>query len=500
MGVCLPFFFEFKLFIPLLKGKKNGRAFLVFIHVWSRHGLRLGCGEGSRMIKKIFIVFLTLWYLNCSIQEARAYAAPVNVLQNALGGSFRSFLIKRGFNPADPRFASTFSGIGNTIATWAGGAVALVGAAVTAPAWLTAAVAILGVPMAMVAGQEAAKWLWDKNNPKKIKVNYPARADETPAFGHDSANWAVYSGGKVYARGSDPKSTGAQFATMLGQGWQLRDPCSRSSSSMWQCTAYKWDAQKEQWVDQSSYSVWYESSSPVACPANHYADVTGACVPNALVYPANNNVAQDIQTAVNAIPGLDMAAPLNPQVMAETLNKAWEEAAAQPGYTGLPFDYTKPITATEVQTWATEHPDVYPKVEDWVKPQDPTKNPWTIPNTEAPVDIYDPDKATKPGTNPAGASQAQVNLGPDPGIPSPQMEDIPTAQAIMKPILDLLPDLKNFKAPAAGGVCPKPSFDAFEHSFTIDKHCDLAEQNRAAIKAGMMLIFSLASLFIVLRA
>ncbi|MDP1978057.1 hypothetical protein [Undibacterium sp.] len=451
-------------------------------------------------MKKLFILFFCLWFLNCSIQQARAQAAPISIVQNALGGSFRNFLVKRGFAANDPRFGATFSGVSGTLASWATGAVALAAGALSAPAWLTLAVGVLGIPLAIAAGENAAKWLWDKNNPKKVKVNYPARPDETPAFAVGDANWAVYAGGKVYARGSDPKSTGAQFATMLGQGWQLRDPCSRSSSSMWQCTAYKWDAQKEQWVDQSSYSVWYESSSPVACPANHYADVTGACFPNALVQPANNNVPQDIQAAVNSIPGFDMGKAVNPEVMASTLNKAWQETAAQPGYTGLPYDYTNPITAADIASWGAQNPDIYPKVEDWVKPQDPVNKPWTLPNTTAPVTSYDPGANTNTGTNPAGASQAQVNLGPDPGIPAPQMEETPTAQAILKPIFDLLPDLKNFKAPPIGGECPKPSFEAFETTFRLEKHCDLAEQNRNAIRAGMMVVFSLASLLIVLRA
>lgn len=452
-------------------------------------------------MKKIFVFLFCVWFLNCSIEQARAQANPISIMQQTMGGTLRQFLIKRGFAANDPRFGATFTGISGTIAAWASGAVALVGAAVTAPAWLTAAIGSIGVPIAKDLGEAAATWLWYKNNPLKVVVHDPRSTPaNTPAMTVNGPYMYISVAGQVRYQGTDANSLASQYVSSWGTGYQSGG-CSVQSATQYYCVAWKYDAVKDQWnYNAGSFNVQVATSGAQhACQGGFYWD-DGGCKALNPIYPANNDVPVPIQTAVNTIPGLDMAKQVNPQVIANTLNNAWKETAAKPGYTGLPYDYTNPVTVADVDAWASVHPDIYPKVQDWVKPQDPVVKPFVIPNTTTPVTDYDPNTNTNTGSNPAGASQAQINLGPDPGIPAPQMEDIPTPQSILKPILDLLPDLKNFQAQATGGECPKPSFEAFEHTFTIEKHCDLAEQNRTAIKAGMMVVFALASLMIVLRA
>lgn len=452
-------------------------------------------------MKKIFILFFCVWFLHCSVQQAQAQALPVSIMQNTVGGTLRQFLVKRGFAANDPRFGSTFSGISGTIAGWASAAVAVVGGTLTAPAWLTAAIGALGIPIAIDIGEAAATWLWYKNNPLKVVVHDPRSTPaNTPAMTVGGLHMWINVGGTIKYEGTDANSLASQYVSTWGTGYQSGG-CSVQSATQYSCVAYKYDAVKDQWnYNAGSFNVGVSpTGAQHACQGGYYRGETGCLALNP-VYPANNDVAVPIQTAINNIPGLDMAKQVNPQVIANTINKAWQETAAKPGYTGLPYDYTNPVTAADVDAWAQVHPDIYPKVQDWVKPQDPVAKPWVIPNTTTPVTDYDPTTNTNTGSNPASASQPQMNLGPDPGIPSPTLEEIPTPAAILKPILDLMPDLKNFQARQFGGQCPKPSFQAFNQTFTMEKHCDLAEQNRGAIQAGMMIVFALSSLFIVLRA
>ncbi|TAL94902.1 MAG: hypothetical protein EPN73_15470 [Paraburkholderia sp.] len=64
----------------------------------------------------------------------------------------------------------------------------------------------------------------------------------------------------------------------------------------------------------------------------------------------------------------------------------------------------------------------------------------------------------------------------------------------------MLPGFKGFQMPAHSGVCPTGTFSMFGNTYTMDQHCTLFEQNRAAISAAFALVFLLASVFIVLTA
>jgi hypothetical protein len=443
----------------------------------------------------MLIVFLTGYADRCNAQAAQA----VSGAQNAVGGIVRNVLIKRGFAANDPRFASTFSAMSSAFAGYATGAVLVVGAVVTAPAWLTVAVAALGVPLALWAGDAAARWLWDKNNPGKVTLTAPGTVPDTPPMAVGTQYWYINIAGKIVAEGSEPKSLAGQYASTLGNGFRLGN-CFQQSSSQWSCGLWRYDSATDKWdYNAGGFTVNLGTNASHACDGGMYWD-QGGCHALSPQYPATNNTPQPINTAITSIPATELGKPLNPQVMTNVINNVWKDISAKPGYTGVPYDYSNPVTVKDVETWANEHPDVWPKVQDWTKPQDPVTKPWTIPNTTSPVTSYDPATNPATGSNPAGASQPQLNLGSDPGIPFPQIEEAPTADSILRPILNLLPDLKNFQAQSFSGECPKPTFEAFEHSFTIDKHCDFSEQNRGAIRAGMMVVFALASLMIVLRA
>ncbi|PLY44075.1 hypothetical protein CSZ94_06935 [Janthinobacterium sp. ROICE36] len=80
------------------------------------------------------------------------------------------------------------------------------------------------------------------------------------------------------------------------------------------------------------------------------------------------------------------------------------------------------------------------------------------------------------------------------------MEETPTAESILKPLMDLMPGFKNFAVPQHSGVCPKPEFAIFGKRIIMDSQCNLAEQNRSALFAVMAAVWALSAAFIVLRA
>lgn len=444
-------------------------------------------------MKKLFIVIFCLWFTVLNVQCAYAQAT-VPPVANSFSGVLTGNMLGRGFSLADPRVAATLRAVGATMARWAAAAG-------------VAAFAGTGVGAALVGAaylcseycSSLAKWKWNKDTPGKVIVGEPPKVAETPPMVKGGKVTSVSQRGTTYVRGTDVLATANQFASMMGTNYRLGN-CSEQSSSQWWCSLWEYDPSRDRWnYNAGSFNVSvYDEGAPADCGGGSYIDQYDKCVALTPVYQGTSGTPVSLQTAINNIPGLDGTKPLNPEIVASIANSAWIEAASIPGYDGIPYDYTKPITTAAAQDWAIKHVDYWPKVNDFTKPLDPATNPFTLPLTNVPTSVQAPATGNT-GTNSA-ASNPAANLGSDPGIGAPMLEDIPTAEAIMRPILNMLPDLKNFQAPASGAQCPKPTFQAFEQTFTMDKHCDLAEQNRAAIKAGMMVVFSLAALLIVLRA
>ena len=60
--------------------------------------------------------------------------------------------------------------------------------------------------------------------------------------------------------------------------------------------------------------------------------------------------------------------------------------------------------------------------------------------------------------------------------------------------------LRGWAMPARAVACPTWSFSVWGHSYTIDAHCTLIEQQRAVMSSICLLVFGIAALFIVLGA
>ncbi|KWE56318.1 hypothetical protein WT53_17955 [Burkholderia sp. MSMB2157WGS] len=208
-----------------------------------------------------------------------------------------------------------------------------------------------------------------------------------------------------------------------------------------------------------------------------------------------------------------LSQPLDPMTLAQLANQTWQQAANQPGYQGLPYSVTQPISYQDVQPWAMANPTAVPNIGDLFRPAtDPGVSTVTISPTVQPGDVSAPNPGSNPSATPGSnvnvvntpnvnvVNKVSVDLGADPGVAPPSLEATPTISMILSPLLNLLPDLKHWSVPSHGAVCPEPSFSVLGHSFTLTAQCDLAESNRTAIYTAFAAMFTLAALFIVLRA
>lgn len=207
-----------------------------------------------------------------------------------------------------------------------------------------------------------------------------------------------------------------------------------------------------------------------------------------------------LDKAIASLPASDQALPVASPWMADLTDALWQQAAAQPGYQGLPYPADSPVSGADVGSIQSADPSSYPTVGDLVAPgADGSSTSSGTGSTSSPYAVSDPSASSTPAaTNPG--SGAQVNLGADPGIGSPTLESTPTAAQILAPLLNLLPDFRSYAMPAHSGTCPEPSFTWAGTTYTWTKHCELIEANRSLIYGAFVVAFSLAAALIVLTA
>jgi hypothetical protein len=210
----------------------------------------------------------------------------------------------------------------------------------------------------------------------------------------------------------------------------------------------------------------------------------------------------DSITAAQNVAKADEGQALNPLLVADLADSLWSSAASQPGYNGIPYPADSPVTQQDVDTARQGNPQSYPDVSDLTTPvSDPAgaANPFALP---VPTPSSDPasssQPASAPSSNPSGNSQS--DLGPDPGVGTPTLEQTPTAQQILQPVLNMLPDLRNYGLPAHSSQCPEPSITVFGTTLRMTSQCDLTSQFRPQIYGTFALAFTLAALFIILTA
>ncbi|MEE7124198.1 hypothetical protein Q0S53_24490, partial [Escherichia coli O7:H7] len=97
-------------------------------------------------------------------------------------------------------------------------------------------------------------------------------------------------------------------------------------------------------------------------------------------------------------------------------------------------------------------------------------------------------------------NNGNIDLGEDPGVKEPELEETPTARDILTPIINLLPFTNEFNIGSRSASCPVVEFSVFNHQYRIDSHCPLIEQNRSAVETIFLIIWGFVALRIILSA
>lgn len=452
-----------------------------------------------KSLKTWLIIKLCLFLLWPTFVSAQALpkAQPENV-NRAISGAMGSAMTSRGFAANDPRYANTLARVSPQLQGIAGGAAAITVGAVTAPGWVSGAIAIgVGAVISYAVGlavNAIVDW-WFRPDGTIDQSGYAAEKDPSlgvipgaPAwrsqYWETKSSWQVIWGGDGFALAKE-----SEASYRAANGLKPTTPSCTLSAGGQRATC------------GNSIATLYSEAPAEACPKGSFW-IAGRCSPYGFttVGDVPPVTGQTPQQAIDALPASEMGKALNPKIIAALADRAWQAAASQPGYDGLPYPMSNPVTEADVAPWVQANPEYAPKVQDFLAPNpvSPTNpNPWAIPlNPTAPV--ITPVQPNEGSVSPGEGTPQEV-LGPDPAIGAPTLEAIPTAQQIANPILQLAPDLRAFHANGQAGTCPRPSIDLYG-THVLDAHCKLIEDNKQTLQLAMAFAWAAMALFIVLSA
>lgn len=444
-------------------------------------------------MKRLFV----FWVLVLYTVHAFGAALPTR-MQTALSGVMQSKMTSRGFAANDPRYGATLASSGSQLAGAAAGAAVVVVGGVTAPAWITAGISIGMAVAVSLAVDGLLNWIFGTDG----KVTAPGTTNPDNVAGGYAPKMLVCQqttcAGTAAAACTNRPSSSSSGVDNTG-AYTIKDITSMVGEECHLIRTYTYTSSGQTIVvDLGKLGNFVNATACVGTDIRPSANVCG---------PSNfpNIGAASFASAgaaVGALSPADLAKPASPALLADLANNAWQHAAAAPGYAGLPYDASNPVTQADVQQWQQVNPSSYPTVSDVVMPQPApsggtASDPFTLP-ASAPSSTPGSNPTPTTPTNPS--SQPLENLGPDPGIGAPALEPTPTASQILAPLFNLMPSLRSFVVSQHASECPKPSMVLFNKTVTLDQHCTVLEGVRGVLFAVMALVWVMVAMFIVLDA
>ncbi|MCK3652097.1 hypothetical protein MZI65_12790 [Escherichia coli] len=411
-----------------------------------------------------------------SIISFYSYSAEnAAVINQTISGTIKNKITQRGFSANDPRYYGTLKGISGYLNSTASGSKAYTVAGVSGRSWLSVGLrgALLsrGTLIALAASGAVA-WLIETEDSVQIKVK-----EITGEQGVKGFYWNI--GAESYVTATEGAQSICQHNPTFCQTYIVEQYNADSTRSDLRTIKF--------YIDSSKTQLWASrTANLVSCGTNK---VMPTCQPDYV--PGSNEVIKtvSVQDAINSISDTEMQTDLSPEVISDVVNNAWQKAASEAGYSGFAYDHTRPVTARDVtaSTGAAK-----PAVSDFLKPSD--KPDFTLP-------------ADTTGTTPTNPSTGeQVNLGDDPGIGPPELENIPAGTEILSPLLSFNPFEDSAGALNAESErikyaeCPKPVLEVFNGQYKLETHCTLLNNNAAMIGVIFLFIYSIAAFRIILSA
>lgn len=241
-----------------------------------------------------------------------------------------------------------------------------------------------------------------------------------------------------------------------------------------------------------------------SCDSGMYVDGGGGCV----AYEVTKSlppVDESVSSAISAIPSSDLDASLSPDIVAALADALWQQASAQPGYSGIPYPASNPITSADAGAVQSASPSGWPGVGSVASPATApsgASSPFQIPSPSAST-----DPGTGTGTDPGTGSGTDPGTGGDSGSPPSDTPDLcqldPSIIACQQPGSATAPTLPSSGATvsvtpvtvgASNGVCPSPvnvSVLGIDLSFSYQPECDFMSRVRPFILATCGIIAAL---------
>ncbi|RYZ93379.1 MAG: hypothetical protein EOO68_21830 [Moraxellaceae bacterium] len=190
---------------------------------------------------------------------------------------------------------------------------------------------------------------------------------------------------------------------------------------------------------------------------------------------------------------------VSPQSVADVSNAIWNKVSNDPAYPGIRATSSNPVTAADAAA-----------AEATTRVSAPAGT--TLGSTLTPVAAGAVSSPTSPPLTNAetgavvGAPTAPTTAepAPAPNIGQPSLQAPPTAKMILDPLLNLMPSIRNFQVPAYQTECLTLTIDFMflgqQFYANPTYHCQLAADNRTAMRAAMKIAFTIAVVFIILGA
>jgi len=455
-----------------------------------------------------------------------AAGVPANV-SSAVSTVTQKKMLSLGVAADDTRFLSTLNGMTSVAlgsAAGAGTALMVGGAVATAPAWLSVAAtagisALVGTAVTLGV---SSLWNWafgDSTSSTPVTVTVPAGSSPegypssvaaidfgAPTLGGGmvqalptTIGGIVYCQDSIFPNASVP-CAGDPWGALAGSYNVTAPNVSNGKYQLINCSSNGCDIQyyNNGWQTLGSVKIATKTGT-VNCPAgDYYISGSTSCIPVPGATATAVSGSYSMNDAVNMLPSSEADQQVNPQIISAIADALWQKASQQPGYNGVPYPVSNPITAGDATT-AKQGASSWPTVRDLVTASANSSTDFTVSTGSSTGTGTGSGTGTGTGTG-TTTIQVTVNLGPDPGIASPTLESTPTMPQILGPILSLFSDVRAFQVPSHQGVCPRPTFAAFGRSFTIAAHCTLIEQQRSVIAGFMAVVWVLIGLMIVLKA
>lgn len=251
----------------------------------------------------------------------------------------------------------------------------------------------------------------------------------------------------------------------------------------------------EQSGSSGDFDFYTYSSSGEANPFNRQDGCTFyaknlSLSPNGYAYPTTVSVPISTTSMISAVASNPMAVQcrIAPELIRLIADRLFKWTSERSDYTGPVY---VPFLLSDVRVGSSD-----PIGRDLFTAP--------FPGGAASVTAIQPSQGSAPATFVPTGGGGGDPTGDDTGYPAIDIEhpvvDDPTFEPPELTLPDWFPDFDVFEVPEGTGQCPEFGFSAMGQSYTMPEFCPMVEDYRVLIASIMLVVWSIMSYFVVLRA